>query len=74
MFFQLAESREGNISRSSSLSGIQMRRIHHKESFVIADKLDPNANHGKIMHKKLQMYEELDKTVKYTKSNKPVRA
>lgn len=53
-----------------------MRKIHHKESFVIpAHKLlDHNANHGKLLHKRLQMYEELDKTVKYTKPSKPVRA
>lgn len=52
-----------------------MRKIQHKESFVVpVDKLlDHDVNHGKLLHKKLQMYEELDKTIKYTKPNKQLR-
>lgn len=58
------------------MSGVQLRKIQHKESFVVAadNLLDQNTNHGKLIHKKLQMLEELDKTVKYTRPNKPIRA
>ncbi len=57
------------MTRSSSLSDFQVRKIHQKESLLLSNKLDPTHNMGKSLIKSLSLYDELDKTIKY----KPIK-
>ncbi len=50
-----------NLPRSSSLKNIQIKKINQRQSLVVSTKLDPTENYGKIMHKKLSLYDNLDR-------------
>lgn len=59
------EQQYQSMTRSASLSDVKINKIKHVPSLVLQTNFTSQLNHGKIMNKKLSLYENLDKAIKY---------